>query len=59
MFKLLRKFRRNQSGAAAIEYAMIVALISVLAITAWRNIGTDVNNSMTAANTALQGAGLK
>ena len=30
MFKLLRKFRRNQSGATAIEYGLIAGLMAVI-----------------------------
>ncbi len=54
MFALLRKFRRDQSGATAIEYALIVALISVVAIGAYRTIGTNLNTNMGTVGTALQ-----
>ena len=46
MFKLLRKFRRNQSGATAIEYGLIAALISVVAIGTLTNIGTNLNTKL-------------
>ena len=54
MLTLLRKFRRNESGATAIEYALIVALISVVAITAYTNIGTNLNTKMTSVQDALK-----
>ncbi len=54
MFTLLRKFRRDQSGATAIEYALIVALISVVAITAYTTIGTNLNTKMTTVGTTLK-----
>ena len=53
MFTLLRKFRRNQSGATAIEYALITALISVAAIASYKSIGTAVSTKMTSVSTAL------
>ena len=34
MFKLIRKLRRDEEGATAIEYGLIAALISVAAIIA-------------------------
>jgi len=54
---LLRKLRRNQSGATAIEYGLIVALISIAAISAmsvlggsngtgWQGISDKVDNAM-------------
>lgn len=54
MISLLRKFRRDQSGATAIEYALIVALISVVAITAYSNIGTNLTAKMTTVGQKLQ-----
>ena len=53
MLTLLRKFRRDQSGATAIEYALIVALISVVAITAYNSIGTSLTGKMTTVGTEL------
>ena len=54
MFKLLCSFRRDQSGATAIEYALIVALISVVAITAYTNIGTNLTTKMTTVGDKLK-----
>jgi pilus assembly protein Flp/PilA len=53
MFKLLRKFRRNQSGATAIEYGLIVALISIVGIGAWQSIGTKMTNQFTKSEAAI------
>lgn len=53
MFKLLRKFRRNQSGATAIEYGLIAALIAVAAIGTLRTTGTDFLSVFTRANAGL------
>jgi pilus assembly protein Flp/PilA len=39
MYKFLNKFFRNQSGATAIEYGLVAAIIAVAAIVAmtWFN----------------------
>ncbi len=44
MFKLIRKLRRDEDGATAIEYGLIAALISVAAIIAMQALGTSLNN---------------
>ena len=53
MFKLLRKFRRNQSGATAIEYGIIVALIGVAAVAVLTTTGASFRGTITAAGTAM------
>lgn len=45
MQKLLRKFRRDENGATAIEYGLIAALIAVVIITALTTIGTNLSTS--------------
>ena len=47
---MLRKFRKllgNQSGATAIEYGLIAALISVVIITAVTTVGTNLKTTFT------------
>jgi len=44
LFKLIRKLRRDEEGATAIEYGLIAALISVAAIIAMQALGTSLNN---------------
>ncbi len=39
---LLKQFAHDESGATAIEYGLIAALISVVCITAWTTIGTNM-----------------
>jgi pilus assembly protein Flp/PilA len=56
MFKMrakLAKFFRNESGATAIEYGLIAALISVVIIVAVTTIGTQLNTGFTSIGTAL------
>ncbi len=45
--KNLVSFLRDESGATAIEYGLIAALIAVVIIGALQAIGTNLNNVMT------------
>ncbi len=40
MTKIFARFAKDESGATAIEYGLIAALIAVAAITAMTNVGT-------------------
>ena len=51
--KLLRRVKK-QSGQSLVEYALILALISVVAILVLRGIGTSVNSKLTNVNANLQ-----
>lgn len=54
MKKLFARFAKDESGATAIEYGLIAALIAVVLITVLTNIGSSLNTKFTAVNTALQ-----
>ncbi len=44
---MIRKFRnllKDKSGATAIEYGLIAALVSVAAVVALQNLGTSLNS---------------
>ena len=56
MITNLRKFYADESGATAIEYGLIAALVSVAAITALQAMGSSLNTMFTAVSTALQSA---
>jgi pilus assembly protein Flp/PilA len=45
MKKFLNKIRKNESGATAIEYGLIAALIAVVLITSLGLLGNNINNS--------------
>jgi pilus assembly protein Flp/PilA len=47
MQNLVSRFIRDESGATAIEYGLIAALIAVVIIGALQAIGTNLNNVMT------------
>jgi pilus assembly protein Flp/PilA len=53
MTSLLSRFAKDESGATAIEYGLIAALIAVVIITALRAIGTNLNTAFTAIGTSL------
>ena len=57
MIAFLRRFVRNESGATAIEYGLIAALVSVAAITALTNVGDQVKSAFEKVETALSGEG--
>jgi pilus assembly protein Flp/PilA len=54
MTSLMTKFVKNESGATAIEYGLIAALISVVCMAAWSSIGTSLNTKFTSINTQLR-----
>lgn len=47
MTKFVKSFLSNESGATAIEYGLIAALIAVAAIVAMGTIGTNLNKTFT------------
>jgi pilus assembly protein Flp/PilA len=53
MLHFLTKFLRNESGATAIEYGLIAALISVAIIAAVTSVGTNLTNTFTSVANAL------
>jgi len=53
MTKFIAGFAQDESGATAIEYGLIVALIAVVIITAVAAIGIKINNGFGSVNTGL------
>jgi pilus assembly protein Flp/PilA len=51
---MLLKFFADESGATAIEYALIAAGISLAIIATVNGLGSTLNTSFTAVNTALK-----
>lgn len=51
--KLVARFLKNESGATAIEYGLIAALISVAIIGGATAVGTGVNNTFTSIKNKL------
>ena len=54
MKNLLDGFIRNDSGATAIEYGLIAALIAVAAITAMQGLGTSLKSTFNNVSSAMK-----
>lgn len=54
MNNLFARFVRDESGATAIEYGLIAALIAVVIIGALQTIGTNLNKVMTTVAGSLK-----
>jgi len=52
--KTLAKFAKCESGATAIEYGLIAALIGVAIITVVNNVGTEIQGTFTDVQSGLQ-----
>lgn len=53
MTKLFARFRKDQSGATAIEYGLIAGLIAVGLITAAGAVGGSLETTFTSISSAL------
>ena len=53
---LISRFVRDESGATAIEYGLIAALIAVAIISAVTLVGTNLSTTFTSVSTGLSGA---
>ena len=47
--------KRSQAGVTMIEYALIAALIAVVAVVALTSIGTQINTTFSCISTKLAG----
>ena len=56
MFRVLRRFTADESGATAIEYGLIAALVSVAAIGALTAMGASLASMFNTVSSALSGA---
>ncbi|MBN9533367.1 MAG: Flp family type IVb pilin [Alphaproteobacteria bacterium] len=56
MTNLVSRFVRDESGATAIEYGLIAALISVVIIVALQLIGTNLTATFDSVGNALKPA---
>ena len=54
MQNLFNRFVKDESGATAIEYGLIAALISVAIISAAQLLGTKVASTFTSVSNELQ-----
>lgn len=56
MKNLFARFANDESGATAIEYGLIAAILSVAIIITLQQVGDDLDAVYQAISTALQGA---
>jgi pilus assembly protein Flp/PilA len=56
MFFKFKRFLKDKSGATAIEYGLIAALVSVAAVIALQNLGSSLNTMFTTVSTELDNA---
>ena len=55
MSKFVTRFLKDESGATAIEYGRIIALIAVVIATIVTTLGGHLKDSFTKADDAVQG----
>ena len=54
MTQFVSRFAKNESGATAIEYGLIAALISITIIAAATQIGGSVSSKFTTVQTSIK-----
>ena len=50
---LIKRLRRDEEGAALVEYGMLVGLIAVICVVAVTALGKDVSNAFSTIAAAL------
>ena len=55
MRKLINRFRRDDEGAALVEYGMLVGLIAVICVVAVTTLGTEVSTAFSKIAAGLSG----
>lgn len=55
MSKFVTRFLKDRSGATAIEYGLIIALIAVVIATIVSTLGTHLTDAFTKADNAVTG----
>ena len=53
----LNAFLKDESGATAIEYGLIAALVSVAGITAFQSLGTSLGTMFSTVASTIDNAG--
>jgi pilus assembly protein Flp/PilA len=59
MSNLIARFVKDESGATAIEYGLIAALIALAIMVGAGQLGNAINGKFTNIGTTLNGAGVK
>ncbi|RMF11598.1 MAG: Flp family type IVb pilin [Alphaproteobacteria bacterium] len=43
--KLIKKLRKNEAGATAVEYGLIAALVTIAIVATLTSLGTEITNT--------------
>ena len=57
MLSLVKSLARDESGATAIEYGLIAALVAIAAMGGMSLLGTSLNSIFTSVGTTMQNPG--
>ena len=55
MLSLTRRFRKNEDGATATEYAMLIVFVALAIAVGAQALGNDLTNLFTKVGTTLSG----
>ncbi len=55
-FNMLSDYCREEQGLATVEYALLLALIVAVALTAWSALGSKINSVVTQTSTDIFGS---
>ena len=47
---------RDEEGLTTVEYALLLALVAIAAVTAWTSLGQRTSNTVTVATSSLPGS---
>ena len=55
MFKLIKGYRKDESGASATEYAMLIVFVAFAIAVGAQTLGTNINDLFNRVGTSLTG----
>lgn len=55
MLKLFRRLGRDTAGLSTVEYVILLALVAILSIGAWRTFGGNLEEKVDDAAAEIQG----
>lgn len=53
---MLKMLWNDEEGLTTVEYALLLALVAIAAITAWSSLGTRVSSTVATATSSLPAA---
>ena len=57
MLRKLASFVTDEEGVTMVEYALILALVAIVAIGAWTTLGESIKEKLTTASGEIEEAG--